>query len=218
MSCSAHTDRQPEKKGEVMDKNGLKVALSMLCIVCSYALYAGCSKNDEASTAPATATTGFVLESTEVSEGGTLPSDYTCDGTSSTLPMTWSGAPADTRSYAIIMHHEASPSDIHWYWVLYNIPAEVNSLPRNVAGVGTLGNNSVNGRLEYAPPCSQGPGPKTYTYTIYALSSSPAIAVPDSLVNRAVLLESMEGLILDTAVLNVVYSRQESSRPGGINR
>jgi phosphatidylethanolamine-binding protein (PEBP) family uncharacterized protein len=66
---------------------------------------------------------GFTLSSPAVTEGGALPAEYTCDGASATLPLTWSGAPAGTRSYAVIMHHVAGPGDTHWYWVLYDIPA-----------------------------------------------------------------------------------------------
>jgi phosphatidylethanolamine-binding protein (PEBP) family uncharacterized protein len=152
---------------------------------------------------------GFVLRSPTLADGDTLPIEYTGFGDGATLPLGWSGAPAATASYALIMHHVASPTDIHWYWVLYNIPADIESLPKNVAGVGNLGNNSVNGRVEFAPPHSQGPGPKWYTYTLYALSGEPVITVPDSLVDRAALLDAISGITLDSATLHVVYSRPE---------
>jgi phosphatidylethanolamine-binding protein (PEBP) family uncharacterized protein len=176
-------------------------------IWCAFAISPGCSKDSAASINQESLTTGFVLQSNEVSEGGTLPIDYTCDGTSSTLPLSWSGAPDGTESYALVMHHVASPTDIHWYWVLYDIPAAVDSLNKNTTGIGKLGNNSVNGRMAYSPPCSQGPGPKTYTYTLYALSSTPIINVADSLVSRDVLLQAIEPIVLDSAMLHVVYSR-----------
>jgi phosphatidylethanolamine-binding protein (PEBP) family uncharacterized protein len=154
--------------------------------------------------------TGFILRSSEVADGGALPRDYTGDGTSSTLPLEWSGAPEGTRSYALIMHHIDPQGVTKWYWTLYNIPADVHSLARNSKGTGTLGNNSVNGRTEYAPPHSQGPGAKTYIYTLYALSAAPQLDVPRTQVNRAVLLKAMQGRILATAELRVVYTR-----PGG---
>jgi phosphatidylethanolamine-binding protein (PEBP) family uncharacterized protein len=151
----------------------------------------------------------FMLRSPEVTNGGTLPQDYTGDGTSSTLPLEWINAPAGTKSFALIMHHVPPDGGFKWYWVLYNIPADTHSLPKNVKGVGTLGNNSVNRRLEYAPPHSKGPGPKTYVYTVYALSAPPQITVPPSEVNREVLLAAMKDKILATAELSVVYSRPE---------
>ncbi|PWB74036.1 hypothetical protein C3F09_04510 [candidate division GN15 bacterium] len=154
-----------------------------------------------------TATVGLKLTSPEVIDGGTLPVEFTCDGSASTLPVAWSGAPAGTQSFSLIMHHEASPTDIHWYWVVYDIPPETDSIPKNGTGPWTLGNNSVNGLTEYAPPCSQGPGPKTYVYTLYALSAAPNVTADPSLVNRDSLLAAMNGLILDSATLSVTYSR-----------
>ena len=153
----------------------------------------------------------FVLRSPEVPDGGNLPREFTGDGSSATLPLEWSGAPAGTTSYALIMHHIDPQGVIKWYWTLYNIPAEVRSLPKNVRGVGTLGNNSINGRTEYAPPHSQGPGAKTYICTVYALSSAPRIGVPPARVNREVLLSAMEGKILARAELRVVYTRGEET-------
>ncbi len=148
----------------------------------------------------------FILRSPAVDGGGQLPKDYTGDGTSSTLPLEWNGAPKETKSFAIIMHHVA-PDMIKWYWILYDIPAKVRRLPKNVKGVGKLGNNSVNGRVEYAPPHSKGPGPKTYIYTLYALSAPPKLAVPPIEVNRDALLAAMKGLVIDSAQLSVVYER-----------
>ncbi len=153
-------------------------------------------------------TQGFILSSFAVVEGGALPAEYTCDGASATLSLAWKGAPAGTQSYAVIMHHVAGPEDVHWYWVLYNIPADVTSLPKNSVGIGTLGTNSVNGKTAYSPPCSKGPGEKAYTYTIYALSAQPQFAVPASQVNREVLLAAIQNITLASAELHVTYARK----------
>ncbi len=152
----------------------------------------------------------FILRSSEVANGGDLPAEFTGDGASATLPLEWSGAPAGTKSYALIMHHEA-PDQTKWYWLLYDIPAETCSLPKNVKGIGTLGNNSVNRRREYAPPHSKGPGVKTYIYTVYALSAPPQITVPPAEVNREVLLAAMKDKILATAEFSVAYTRPEGA-------
>ena len=93
------------------------------------------------------------------------------------------------------------------YWILYDIPAETRGLPKNVKGIGTLGNNSVNLRREYAPPQSKGPGAKTYIYTVYALSAPPQITLPPAEVNREVLFAAMKDKILATAELSVTYTR-----------
>jgi gluconolactonase len=149
--------------------------------------------------------TGFTLTSPDLGADGRLPIEYTCDGASSTLALNWSGAPAETQGYAVVMHHNAPDNAIHWYWVLYNIPADVTSLDKNMTGIGTLGTNSVNDRNEYAPPCSKGPGDKEYIYTVYALSAQPQITT--SPVNRAALLDAIKDITLASAELHVVYAR-----------
>jgi phosphatidylethanolamine-binding protein (PEBP) family uncharacterized protein len=149
----------------------------------------------------------FKLTSPEIAQDSLLPVDYTCDGVSATLPLEWSGYPGNTKCFVLIMHHEASPIDIHWYWLVYNIPITVNSVEKNETGVGTLGTNSVNDHLEYAPPCSQGPGIKMYTYTIYALSDNVTISVEPSLVDRETLLEAIKDITIASAHMNVYYSR-----------
>jgi Raf kinase inhibitor-like YbhB/YbcL family protein len=149
----------------------------------------------------------FVLSSPEVSEGGMLPREYTCDGSSATLPLKWSSVPAGTKSLALVMHTVPAPNESHWYWVLYNIPPDIQSLAKNISGIGALGNNSVNGKTAYSPPCSKGPGPKKYTFTIYALSEPPQFNVSAAKVSRDVLLAAIKDRTIEYAELNVYYSR-----------
>jgi len=155
----------------------------------------------------ASTTTGFLLKSPAVADGGTLPKEFTGDGASATLPLEWGGAPAGTKSFAVSMHHIDPEGKAKWYWTLYNIPADTKSLPKNVKDVGTLGNNSVNGRTEYAPPHSKGPSTKTYIYTVYALSAPVAMDVPPAEVSRAALLAAMKDKILASTEMKVVYTR-----------
>jgi phosphatidylethanolamine-binding protein (PEBP) family uncharacterized protein len=152
----------------------------------------------------------FTLRSPAVADGGALPVEFTGDGASSTLPLEWTGAPAGTKSFAVIMHHIDPEGKAKWYWTLYNIPADVHGLPKNVQGVGTLGNNGINRRVGYAPPHSKGPGAKSYILTAYALSAPVEISAAPSEVNREVLLAAMKDRILDSAELKVVYTRNGS--------
>jgi phosphatidylethanolamine-binding protein (PEBP) family uncharacterized protein len=110
----------------------------------------------------------------------------------------------------VVMHHIAPDNEIKWYWILYNIPATVHELARNTTGIGTLGNNSVNGQVGYEPPCSQGPGPKTYILTVYALSAPVEISVPPEQVTREVILAAMADRTLGSAQLPVTYSRPDA--------
>ncbi|OYW77263.1 MAG: hypothetical protein B7Z37_05015 [Verrucomicrobia bacterium 12-59-8] len=155
--------------------------------------------------APAAAGGDFVLTSPEVEDGGNLPAEYTGDGSGATLPLEWKGAPTGTKSYALIMDHLAPGNEMKSYWVMWDIPANVTSLPKNVKGVGKLG-VGFKGAAGYEPPHSQGPGAKTYVLHVYALSSESKIAGASG-VNREALLAAIEGKILAKADLSVVYSR-----------
>jgi phosphatidylethanolamine-binding protein (PEBP) family uncharacterized protein len=160
--------------------------------------------------------TGFVLRSPEVTNGGTLPVEYTGDGAGSTLPLEWSGAPAGTKTFALLMHHLDPEGITKWYWILYNLPASVVSLPKNVKGQGVLGSN-FQGRAGYQPPHSKGPGEKTYVLTLYALSSALDIRGPAESVNYNTMLSAMQGKVLASTDLSVVYNRTGTAnepRPG----
>ncbi|MDR3402915.1 MAG: YHYH protein [Chthoniobacter sp.] len=148
----------------------------------------------------------FILTSPEVKNGGALPVDYTGDGSGATLPIAWSGAPAGTKSYVLFMHHLDPQGITKSYWILYNIPANVSSLPKNAKGVGTLG-ASFKGMVGYEPPHSKGPGAKTYVLTLYALSAAPQIAPSPSPVTYDVLLAAIKGKVLASADLSVVHTR-----------
>lgn len=157
--------------------------------------------------APAASSGGFVLTSPEVADGGSLPADYTGDGSGATLPLEWKGAPTGTKSYALIMDHLAPGNEMKSYWVMWDIPAKVTNLPKNVKGVGKLG-VGFKGEEGYEPPHSQGPGEKTYVLHVYALSAEPAPkATGRGGVTREDLLAAIEGKILAKADLSVVYSR-----------
>lgn len=162
----------------------------------------------------AEATSGaFVLESPEVNDGGVLPVEYTGDGAAATLPLRWKGAPAGTKSYALVMHHLDPEGKTKWYWILYNIPADFTALAKNEKGVGTLGSNSINNRVGYAPPYSKGPGPKSYVFTLYALSAGLEPGVPPERVSLDLLRGAMKDKTLATAELRVVYTREGGGAP-----
>ena len=148
----------------------------------------------------------FVLTSPEVADGGKLPVDYTGDGSGATLPLTWTGAPAGTQGYVLIMDHLDPEGSMKWYWTLYDIPPGVTSLPKNVKGVGKVG-TGFKGSIGYEPPHSKGPGAKTYVLTVYALSSPLKIRQAPDEVNREVLVSAMKGKVLASASLHVVHSR-----------
>lgn len=149
--------------------------------------------------------TEFTLSSDSMVNNGNLPVTFTCDGESISPPLTWSGTPENTSEFALVMHHVPGPDEAKWYWIMYGIDAAINSIDAGEIE-GVLGTNSVNGLNEYAAPCSQGPGSKSYTFTLYALSDSPELSNVLS-VDRESLLTAMADITLNSVELSVNFDR-----------
>jgi phosphatidylethanolamine-binding protein (PEBP) family uncharacterized protein len=160
-----------------------------------------------ATTSNTASSTAFALTSSVAAEGGALPADYTCDGTSASPPLAWANAPAGTQEFALLMTTIPVTGPIKYNWVLSGIPAGTNSLARNTVGVGTAGVGSDGPLASYQSPCSQGPGLKIYTFTLYALSASPSLSVAANAVTGPTLSSAIASVTLGSAVLNLNYAR-----------
>jgi phosphatidylethanolamine-binding protein (PEBP) family uncharacterized protein len=128
----------------------------------------------------------------------------------STLPLAWSNPPAGTKEFTLLMTTLPGDGTTKWNWVLYGIPATISSLAKDTFLVGTLGVGSDGPGTVYDPPCSQGPGAKLYTYTLYALSASPAFSVPTNQVTGQMVTDAISGITLGSASLNLTYTRAVS--------
>ncbi|MBU3665824.1 MAG: DUF4976 domain-containing protein [Chthoniobacterales bacterium] len=151
----------------------------------------------------------FVVSSPDFADGGKLPAECTGDGSGFSPPLEWRGAPSGTKSFALIMDHQA-PDAVKSYWNIWNIPPDVTCLEKNGKAPGMVG-IGFRGRQGYEPPHSKGPGPKTYVITVYALSSMIGIDKPAHEVTREVLLDAMKGQSLGSATLRVTYERPASA-------
>jgi phosphatidylethanolamine-binding protein (PEBP) family uncharacterized protein len=144
----------------------------------------------------------FMLISPVVEDLKNLPLEFTGDGDGISPPLEWSGAPATTKSYALIMDHVTPDGDKKWYWTIYDIHANAASLPKNSQRIGKLG-TGFRGEVGYEPPHSQGPGAKTYVITIYALSEPLKVAGSPG---REELIAAMKDKVLASSSLRVVHS------------
>ena len=149
----------------------------------------------------------FALTSTDVTDGR-LNVDCTCDGKSRMPTLKWDKPPAGTKAFAAVMHHITPDDSTRVYFVVANIPATARELKSGDDRAGVWGQNSVNRRNEYAPPCSQGPGDKTYIITLYALSAEAKL--PDGpALTRDTLLSAIKDKTLATTTLEVTYARKQ---------
>jgi Raf kinase inhibitor-like YbhB/YbcL family protein len=118
----------------------------------------------------------FVLSSTKFSNEGAIPPKYSCDGDDVSPPLAWSGQPAQTKSFALILRDPDAPRGSFVHWVLYNLPPTVTSLPTGVPATATLAEGGVQGvngagAIGYHGVCPP-PGPAHhYHFHLIALDS-----------------------------------------------
>jgi phosphatidylethanolamine-binding protein (PEBP) family uncharacterized protein len=196
-------------------KSVRKVTMSIAIMVLWAVSGSGCGGTDASAGAslPSGGTDNgvFALASPVAAAGGSLPAAYTCDGAGSTPPLAWSNAPAGTRQFALLMTTLPGDGATKWNWVLYGIPASTAVLPENAVGIGTLGTGSHGTLMAYDPPCSQGPGVKIYTFTLYALSGPPDLGVPPEQVTGELLTDAIAAVTLGTARLDLGYARPDNA-------
>jgi phosphatidylethanolamine-binding protein (PEBP) family uncharacterized protein len=137
-----------------------------------------------------------------------LPAKFTCDGMGISPPVAWTNAPDGTKGYAVVMHHNPPDGSTHVYWVLAGLDGNITNLAENAMGIGQAGANTVNRNLGYAPPCSKGPGRKSYFITVYALKEVWKPKEGERL-TRDSLLTGIKGLVLGKSVLEVGYARPD---------
>src|SRR5436853_6829766 len=102
----------------------------------------------------------FTLASAAFREGAAIPAKYTCDGVDVSPALTWSGAPAGTRGFALNVDDPDAPAGSWVQWVLYNLPAGVSELPENIAKVESLDSDVARqGRHHIRRAGSGGPFP-----------------------------------------------------------
>jgi phosphatidylethanolamine-binding protein (PEBP) family uncharacterized protein len=155
---------------------------------------------------PRDASAALALTSTAFVDGGTMPATYTCDAQGVSPPLAWSGIPAGTAELALLMTTEARDGR-KWNWVLHSIPTSKTAVAEGARDVGVAGITSDGPLLQYYPPCSQGPGAKSYVFTVYALSAKPALPSAPNQATGAVVEEAIANVTLAKASITVSYTR-----------
>ena len=121
----------------------------------------------------------LTLTSPAFAHEGSIPVKHTCEGADRSPPLEWTGAPAGTRCFALIVDDPDAPDpaapEMTWvHWVLYDIPPTVTSLAEGVDiardAVGTREGMNDWKRTGYGGPCPP-IGRHRYFHKLYALDA-----------------------------------------------
>lgn len=128
----------------------------------------------------------FNITSPALKEFGLLNKKYAgnakgnpnCDGAGVSLPLRWSNAPANTKSYAIIMFDPAGRGGLGVvHWLAYDIPATKTSLKEGEASSADAsfpqGKNTPGTQMYFGPCPPFGDKPHPYVITLIATDLAP---------------------------------------------
>jgi Raf kinase inhibitor-like YbhB/YbcL family protein len=123
----------------------------------------------------------MTITSPDIAPGARIADEqvYTeCSGKNVSPALAWSGAPKETKSFALTVYDPDAPTGSGWWhWVVFNIPPDVMSLPKGAgdpksanAPKGAVQSRTDFGVPGYGGPCPpKGDPPHHYQFTIFAV-------------------------------------------------
>jgi len=113
-------------------------------------------------------------------DGSPLPARFGEDGGDHSPALAWSGAPAETRAFAVIVEDPDAPGGTWTHWVAYDLPISSGldeGRPRgsDLPGGGKQGLNSW-GRLGWNGPAPPPGKLHHYVFRVFALSAPTGLA------------------------------------------
>ena len=146
----------------------------------------------------------MTITSSEFSDRGKIPSQYTCDGEDINPPLEFHEVPEESQSLALVVKDPDAPGKTWIHWVVFNIDPTTtkvaeDSVPRRgIEAVTDFGNKGYGG------PCPPN-GVHRYNFKLYALDCLLDLTEDITLEE---LESAMENHTIETAELTALYSRE----------
>lgn len=149
----------------------------------------------------------FTLTSPAFANDQRIPDRHTRRGGNVSPALEWSGAPAGTQGFALIVEDPDAPSGTFRHWAMHGIPGDATGLPEGAGaedgrrhGVNDFGNAGYDG-----PEPPEGHGPHRYAFRLAALDQ-PHLELPDH-VSAGPMWDEALRHVLEEAELVGIYER-----------
>ena len=149
------------------------------------------------------------ITSPAFTEGGKIPSKFTCEGEDINPELQFSDVPSSAKTLVLILDDPDVPEFVrkdrmYDHWVVFNIPPATNKIPENSQPSGIPGKNTSGG-LDYVGPCPPDREHR-YFFKLYALDHE--LALPKGATKKEV-EKAMEGRIIAEAQLMGRYEKHK---------
>jgi len=159
------------------------------------------------------------LTSKDISAGQSMAKKHEfigfgCDGQNLSPQLSWTGAPKETKSFAITAYDPDAPTGSGWWhWQLINIPASTNSLDtgagapeKDLLPKGSLAFRSDYGSHEFGGACPpKGDKAHRYQFKVFALNTDKLELAKES--SAALVGYYLNAHAIETATLEALYQR-----------
>jgi Raf kinase inhibitor-like YbhB/YbcL family protein len=113
---------------------------------------------------------GFSLTSSAFESGAEIPRRYACDGDGVSPPLSWSGAPGEARSLALVVDDPDAPGETFTHWLAWGLRPDAGGLEEGRAAA-VEGRNDF-GTTGYGGPCPPpSRGRHRYVFRLHALDA-----------------------------------------------
>ncbi len=138
------------------------------------------------------------IESTVIKHKGYIPDRYTCEAQNFSPSLSWKDAPANTKTFVLIIDDQDADFKPWVHWILFNIPCDVREIKENIsaedlAESGIIQGKNDFGEIGYGGPCPPKGKPHRYFLKLYALDES--LSLKEGATKKEV-LDSISGHIL----------------------
>ena len=144
---------------------------------------------------------------------GIIPDLHACDfiGLNKSPQLSFTNAPSDTQSFALIMFDPDAPDKNFVHWVIFNIPVNSSELEGDITSEAVLENGTKqgkNGTIGYFGPCPPPGETHRYIFKVFAIDS---ILDLESGATKKELTKTMKGHIVGTGKLVGLYKNNTSN-------
>jgi len=157
----------------------------------------------------------FKISTTAFGNGQTIPSKYANTdvngGQNTSIPLSWSGMPSGTKSFAILMYDLHPIADNFVHWAVINIPSDAASIPEGASDTSRMPLGSLElinnfGSKGYGgPQPPSGSGKHQYKTIIYALNTSNIDLSGEASLKS--FLSAIEGKVIDKTEISGYFKR-----------
>ena len=137
---------------------------------------------------------------------------FGCSGQNISPELHWSGAPKDTKYYAITLYDQDAPTGSGWWhWLIINIPVNSFTIPEGASSkestlpTGAIQTKNDGGQYGYFGPCPPR-GDKTHHYTLRLVALKDKIPLTKD-VSGAMVGFYINSLKLEEAILRFNFER-----------